>query len=252
MIGSPRFAKILIMGERAGILNHAIALVAILADKSPFQQLFSSKNQNNQQNQKHIKRNTDDSDDDNNDSSDDSDDDDENKKELHQKAQLLRHHQYGDSLARLKGYGAYIYTKQSITNNQPNINSKANEKLIKFCDSQGLIQSIMTKANELELQLKKVCQSVFSINNQIEILKPPSKVEEIGLRQILLTGFNDCIARKAPIGLIQPKKGEKLSRRKKLTAYLSCDPNITEPLYIHPHSSIYSSVSDLFIYFDLI
>ena len=29
------------------------------------------------------------------------------------------------------------------------------------------------------------------------------------------------------------------SRRKKLTAYLSCDPNVNEPLFIHPRSALY-------------
>ena len=80
----------------------------------------------------------------------------------------------------------------------------------------------------------------------------------------MLTGYCDSIARKAPLGSIEITPG--MSRRKRLTgknnsllylhlimrclnssifllpilAYLSCDPAITTPIYIHPHSTLYS------------
>lgn len=87
----------------------------------------------------------------------------------------------------------------------------------------------------------------------MNLSKPPSKHEEVGLRQVLMTGFCDSIARKAPIGYIanlvksqldsSNTNNIQLSRRKKLTAYLSCNPSIQEPLYIHPHSNLYPKVS---------
>jgi hypothetical protein len=67
-------------------------------------------------------------------------------------------------------------------------------------------------------------------------LSPPSATEEIALRQVLLSGYCDSIARKAPIGMV--KEG---SRRQRLTAYFSCNPAIKEPLYIHPQSNLYHS-----------
>lgn len=53
----------------------------------------------------------------------------------------------------------------------------------------------------------------------------------------MLTGFGDSIARRVPAGSsIFPAE---FSKRKKLTAYLSCDPTITTPLFIHPHSALF-------------
>lgn len=114
---------------------------------------------------------------------------------------------------------------------------------------------MLTKATDLQQQLNKLCSAVFSSNNsktksQSElstVIEPPTKQEEIALRQILLTGFCDCIAKKIPPGssilnaYLSNSHG-KLSRRKRMTAYMSCDPNVTEPIYIHPLSSLYQKV----------
>ena len=121
---------------------------------------------------------------------------------------------------------------------------------------------MLTKAMELQQQLIKICSSVFNepkecMNDDNTTGKPrvalipgcpPSKREEIGLRQILMTGYCDCIAKKVP-----PNSGVfnasgrhvdvvKMSRRKRMTAYMSCDGNVEEPIYIHPQSALYQKV----------
>jgi hypothetical protein len=53
----------------------------------------------------------------------------------------------------------------------------------------------------------------------------------------MLTGFGDSVARRVPTG--SSIFTEQCSKRKKLTAYLSCDPAITAPLFIHPHSALF-------------
>lgn len=69
---------------------------------------------------------------------------------------------------------------------------------------------------------------------------PPSTEQELALRQILVSGLPDCVARRAPIGSVQANAAT--SRRMRLTAYMSCSSNITELLYIHPDSCLYQKV----------
>lgn len=66
-------------------------------------------------------------------------------------------------------------------------------------------------------------------------MPPPSSEEEVLLRQAVLGGYLDCVARLAPVGTVT--SGSRIQRQ---CAYLSCNPSITEPLYIHPHSSLFS------------
>jgi len=62
---------------------------------------------------------------------------------------------------------------------------------------------------------------------------PPSALQETALRQLLLSGFCDSIARKAPLGVV--KSGP---RRRRITAYFSCHPSLSDvPLYLHPSSN---------------
>jgi hypothetical protein len=49
-----------------------------------------------------------------------------------------------------------------------------------------------------------------------------------------VTGLPDCIARRAKAGAVTQG-----SRKHRLTAYFSCNPSITRPLYLHPESCLY-------------
>jgi hypothetical protein len=84
---------------------------------------------------------------------------------------------------------------------------------------------------DLSQQLKMICRTHLNpIENVLDEnkneakefvhLPPPTEVEETALRQILMTGFCDSIAKKLPVGIITEG-----SRRRKLTAYISCDPS---------------------------
>lgn len=64
---------------------------------------------------------------------------------------------------------------------------------------------------------------------------PPSSAQELALRQLILSGFCDSIARRAPLGVV--KTGP---RRRRLTAYFSSHPALQDvPLYLHPGSNLY-------------
>ena len=68
-------------------------------------------------------------------------------------------------------------------------------------------------------------------------LAPPTAAQELALRQLLVSGFCDSIARKVPLGII--KTGP---RRRRLCAYYSSHPSLQDiPLYIHPGSNLYKS-----------
>lgn len=58
-------------------------------------------------------------------------------------------------------------------------------------------------------------------------LFPPEK--------LLLAGHLDNVARLAPVGTVT--QGSKIQRH---CAYIGCKAAVTEPLYIHPHSSLFS------------
>ena len=49
-----------------------------------------------------------------------------------------------------------------------------------------------------------------------------------------MTGLPDCIARRAKTGVVTSG-----SRKHRLTAYFSCNPSVTHPLYLHPESCLY-------------
>ena len=129
-------------------------------------------------------------------------------------------------------------------------------QLPRLCSAHGLHQTTLQRSLDLQGQLARTSAQIFSsasddhsssqqslsaIEWTAQLLEqgiaPPSKQQEMALRQVLLTGHGDCVARRAPLGAI--KSG---SRRRRLTAYLSSDPALTqEPLYIHPQSVMYRS-----------
>ena len=89
------------------------------------------------------------------------------------------------------------------------------------------------------------------------------------LRQVLLAGFCDCIAKRVPLETIKSMSDSSnnaasindsnssnssgnprgnassnsgvMSRRRKMTAYMSCNGAVDQLLYLHPHSSLYEN-----------
>lgn len=100
----------------------------------------------------------------------------------------------------------------------------------------------MEKSLELQEQLRRICDRVFPDEIKSGKLPPPSKKQEIILRQVMLLSFCDSIARKVLPGSLPSTSKEAMSRRKRLTAFESCDPNVPGLLYIHPQSTLYAKV----------
>lgn len=156
-------------------------------------------------------------------------------------------HPAGDALARVRATGAYAHT--AANSHKPHsVKGEADDVLVKFCKSQNIHQQTVERSLDLKEQLQKIVveKSHFELFHQVEIpvssnkqsrwsrMDPPTTTEEQIMRQLVLSGYSDCIARRAPLGTV--KEG---SRRKRFTAYLSCNPSIGEPLYLHPHSSLF-------------
>lgn len=96
------------MADRAGILVHAIALISILSDKSPFTLHSTSRPENE----------------------DDVSDEEENESDK-DKHLTLRQHPHGDALAYLRAFGAYSFFLQS---------NPSTQQRDKFCQEYGLNQ----------------------------------------------------------------------------------------------------------------
>ena len=127
------------------------------------------------------------------------------------------------------------------------------DQVRRLCAAHGLHQTTLERALDLQGQLARICAQIFldasseaeqgerAAHFSAQLLEhgaaPPSKDQEVALRQVLLTGHGDCVARRAPLGTV--KTG---SRHRRLTAYLSSDPALSqEALYIHPNSVMYRS-----------
>mmetsp|Transcript_1640 Transcript_1640/g.2216 ORF Transcript_1640/g.2216 Transcript_1640/m.2216 type:complete len:421 (-) Transcript_1640:188-1450(-) len=146
-------------------------------------------------------------------------------------------HPTSDGLARLKAAGAYAFSTNGGTSSGH-----------QFCKDNLLHQPTMDRALSLRKQLIRLVH--FKLNDKADNpkkeqkdltdLRPPEQEEEDILRQVLVSGLLDCVAKRAPVGTIT--HGGRFRRR---AAYLSCNPAISEPLYIHPESSLYSKEPEL-------
>ena len=222
---SPRYSKMLMAAHTSGLLRHAIAFVSSMVERSPFLSVGNSNYTENSQFNDIEKKGDNDGDD---------EEEEENLALATSAAADKTHlwfHPDGDSLARNRTIGAYLYSK--ISSNASNDED--------FCKKHNLHCATIQRMAELRLQLVQSCQKILfqgvystSVDSLMGPVRPPSIEEEQALKQLLITGFCDNIAKKVPIGVI--KDG---NRKKRMTAYFSCNPAITEPLYIHPQSALH-------------
>ena len=135
----------------------------------------------------------------------------------------LWRHPTSDALARLKAIGAYFYSAKQKT--QLGNDKQLNAELMKFCERHELHRPTLDRALELSKQLRKIYSVVFSgseddADAEFHLL-PPTKDQEVALRQVLLTGLPDCIARRAKVGVISSG-----SRRSRLTGLVQFTPHL--------------------------
>jgi len=150
-------------------------------------------------------------------------------------------HPTSDALARQRALGAYGYAvgKQEDAENATAAEAAEKQKHM-LCTDQFLHEPTMHRMLRLRKQMLQLCTSTNHIKDVVmdedsgAAWAPPSAEEETAVKRLMLSGHCDSVARRIPVGTIQ--KG---TRRERLCAYQSCDPSITEPLYIHPESTLY-------------
>ena len=77
--------------------------------------------------------------------------------------------------------------------------SQPTADLQKFCESHFLREKQMDEVGKLIKQLDNISKTVFKIDMDLKvILRPPTEKEQSLLRQIILSGYVDCIARLDP------------------------------------------------------
>jgi len=156
----------------------------------------------------------------------------------------------------------------SLATRRSFFNQLTNSSVSEFCSEHALNSVVLERSLELRAQLVERCflvlgaprvgsqhgdnedvdltpsslyvsvkhRAVHASARQLARLPPPTASEEAALRQLLVMGFCDHIAKKVPVGMIQQG-----SRRKRLTAYISANPAVAGALYMHPQSALYSS-----------
>ncbi|CAH1802480.1 unnamed protein product [Owenia fusiformis] len=137
----------------------------------------------------------------------------------------------GDLMVLLKAVGACEYAGCSTD----------------FCFQHGIRHKAMIEIRKLRSQLTNAVNSVLPAANVIMDPKmaPPSELQAKLLRQIILTGLSDHIARK----LQEPSTGTNEEKKKLKMAYQSI--HLEEPVYIHPNSVLYKQNHEYVVFQDI-
>lgn len=139
--------------------------------------------------------------------------------------------QLGDSMVLLKAIGAAEY-------------SHSQGKLQEFCDENGLRLKGVQEIRKLRIQLTNeinlnVPNLALAINPKMD---PPTEQQAKMLRQILLTGLGDQVARKIPDDEL------KLKEDKHKLKYAYQIPDIEEPVHMHSCSILRKKLPEWIVY----
>ncbi|KYQ89362.1 DEAD/DEAH box helicase [Tieghemostelium lacteum] len=224
---TPRFSKMLLLGQQHQCLKYIIAIVSILTVKDPFIKEYYEK-------------------DDVEDNPIEEDDDkltqqeaEEIKKQKEQEKRKIRNqmrqahkrwvHKDSDLLTILKVVGAYDYQYR-----------KSFKTIDKFCSDNFLNCKSMSEIHQLRNQLITIVRSITSYSDeQDENFKPPTDTQEIFIKQVVTGGLIDQIAK------LQPT-----SRDPKFIEYQNCQSN--DLVFVHPSSTLRESYPEYIVYCDII
>lgn len=219
-----RCGKMLLVAAHAGVLDYAIAIVAALSENCPFTQVGEQLNSESESFQ--------------HDSSDD--DADATEKEPKPKLKDTRKkwiHRGGDVYATMLAVGAYTYAGKGAGGVSEKVASK------KFCHENGLNYVVMERIQKLRVHLSRLvharmagAKGAAATTGKIpHSMKPPNKVQERLLLQVITSGLLDNVVMMAPIGSIPGSHPFKLR-----SAFLSCSSSMKEPLFMDRNSVVFS------------
>lgn len=117
-------------------------------------------------------------------------------------------------------------------------------KLASFCEANGLRPKAISEVRKLRVQLtNEINLNVSDVDLCVDPeLKPPSDAQARFLRQILLAGMGDQVARKVPLGEIADKE----ERRRLKYAYNCAD--MEQPAFLHASSVLKQSCPEWIVY----
>lgn len=220
-----RYSKMLLVAAKAGVLDYAIVIVAILSEASLFSS-HDSKISNKQGGEE----------------KDDSDLDEidtklveERKKKKRNSNQWFNHG--GDVLAAVLAVGAYTYAGRGL--------GGASEKFAKskFCEENGLNYVIMCRIQKMRSHLATIARNRLGSTTGVAArtggfsskMSPPNKIEEMLLTQSIASGLLDHVALLATPGSISGDYPIDLR-----SAYISSASSINSPLFLDKGSVLYT------------
>ncbi|ETL82323.1 hypothetical protein L917_17499 [Phytophthora nicotianae] len=205
-----RFAKMLLLAQKLNVVEYTIAIVAGLSGHSPFIHALDrrEKEKNEEENDEEKSEME------------------EMEKEWREAEEMRKHAQWidqeSDVLSLLRAAGAYAYTGGSS----------------QFCKDNHLHEKTMQNMLKLRQQLTRIVNKLYAEEDAIELkpkMPPPDLETQVVLRQIVAAGFLDQVAKRVPAGTIT--EGTKIERN---CAYIAATGQVKEPVYIHPHSSVFT------------
>ncbi|XP_021370446.1 probable ATP-dependent RNA helicase DHX37 [Mizuhopecten yessoensis] len=206
---SPRYSKMLSLGHQHDLLPYVVAMVAALSVAEVFVELHQPPDESGEK--------------------------DEFKKRLQHFKQIQKMwagngHSLllGDLTVLLKAVGSCEY--QGCTP--------------EFCQKHGIRFKAMKEVRKLRVQLTNSVNTVIPGANLCvdPKLDPPNDLQSKLLRQIILAGLGDHVARKYP----DPPPGADDEAKKLKYAYQCAE--LEEPLFIHPSSVLYRQNPQLLVY----
>eukprot|EP01104_Vermistella_antarctica_P020896 TRINITY_DN914_c1_g1_i2.p1 TRINITY_DN914_c1_g1~~TRINITY_DN914_c1_g1_i2.p1 ORF type:complete len:612 (-),score=136.78 TRINITY_DN914_c1_g1_i2:2-1837(-) len=221
---APRFAKMLILGRQGGCLPFVVAMVAALAVDNPFRRKGQAKSQEEEEEEADDSAKTKEGDDD--------------KEERGGGAVIspVWVQEMSDVLTILRAVGAYEYSGPSTT----------------FCRKHSLNEKVMKEIHMLRVQLTNIIDDLSGDDQddlaEIEIqlskrktgpnkssfdprMNPPTKKQELLLRQIITAGLIDRVAKYSTDA---PEAGRGSWRKHQAYECMST----REHVYIHPTSVV--------------
>ena len=219
-----RYGKMLLVAAQAGVLDYAIAMVAVLSEKSPFlhgqQDSMGDTDEKTEQEGKN-----------------DTDEEDESVKETKRERKSKWQHRNGDVLAGMLALGAYTYAGRG--------SGGASESAAcrRFCEKNDLSYAVMVKIQKIRVHLARMAKMrlpnadgfAAKTGGIISSMKPPTKLQENLLCQSIVSGLLDQVAMLAPPGSLTEDHPYNLR-----SAYLSASSSIKEPLFLDTRGALFS------------
>ncbi|XP_034671389.1 probable ATP-dependent RNA helicase kurz [Drosophila subobscura] len=204
---APRFGKMLALSHQQGLLPYTVCLVAALSVQEVLQETGVQRTEDvaPKANKFHEKR---------------------QRWAASGNFQLL-----GDPMVLLRAVGAAEY-------------AGSRGQLPEFCATNGLRQKAISEVRKLRVQLtNEINLNVSGVQLSVDPqLKPPSDAQARFLRQILLAGMGDRVARKVPLSEITDKE----ERRRLKYAYNT--PDMVDPAFLHASSVLKQKTPEWIIY----